>query len=237
MELVSSDVVQLEALPPGLRKLKIEGSDIPDYILALMLQNCTCLEELSLSKCSSLKSLPQGCLPATLKKLSIRSCPGLEFSTILLYTSLEMLSLVGSCHSLQSFPLGSFPKLNTVYIFYCQDIDSFTASDQTNQDLTSLKSMHIFRCPNLFSFPQGGLSAPNLTWLWFYECNNLKSLPENMHSLLPSLEDSRQLSFETTDQQAIEVKGPCLPGQIARILALLAAVRYLSSHALLIAPS
>ncbi|XP_007034356.2 PREDICTED: putative disease resistance RPP13-like protein 1 [Theobroma cacao] len=188
LELVSSDVVQLEALPPGLRKLKIEGSDIPDYILALMLQNCTCLEELSLSKCSSLKSLPQGCLPATLKKLSIRSCPGLEFSTILLYTSLEMLSLVGSCHSLQSFPLGSFPKLNTVYIFYCQDIDSFTASDQTNQDLTSLKSMHIFRCPNLFSFPQGGLSAPNLTWLWFYECNNLKSLPENMHSLLPSLE-------------------------------------------------
>ncbi|WRX21248.1 Leucine-rich repeat - like 10 [Theobroma cacao] len=254
------------------------GTRFPDWvgqssfsnILSLRLSNCEhCFFLPPLGQLPSLKdlsiegfvaivtvgteSLPQGCLPATLKKLSIRSCPGLEFSTILLYTSLEMLSLVGSCHSLQSFPLGSFPKLNTVYIFYCQDIDSFTASDQTNQDLTSLKSMHIFRCPNLFSFPQGGLSAPNLTWLWFYECNNLKSLPENMHSLLPSLEglciyncpeiksfpegDSRQLSFETTDQQAIEVKGPCLPGQIARILALLAAVRYLSSHALLIAPS
>ncbi|XWS09149.1 hypothetical protein CRYUN_Cryun40dG0061300 [Craigia yunnanensis] len=188
LELVNSDAVQLDAQLPGLRKLKIEGSNLPDYILALMVQNCTCLEELSLSKCSSLKSLPQGCLPSTLKKLSIRSCPCLEFSTIPLYTSLEMLSLVGSCHSLQSFPLASFPKLNTVYIFYCQDINSFTALDQPDQDLTSLNSMHIFRCPNLLSFPQGGLSAPNLTWLWFYECNNLKSLPENMHSLLPSLE-------------------------------------------------
>ncbi|XVF65202.1 hypothetical protein PTKIN_Ptkin09bG0228400 [Pterospermum kingtungense] len=188
LELVNSDALRLESLHPGLRKLRVDGSNMPDYILALMLQNCTCLEELSISKCSSLKTLPHGYLPTTLKKLSIRIRPGLEFSTIALYTSLEMLSLVGSCHSLHSFPLASFLKLNTVYIFYCQDINSFTALDQANQDLSSLNSVHIFRCPNLLSFPQGGLSAPNLTWLWFYECNKLKSLPENMHSLLPSLE-------------------------------------------------
>lgn len=38
-------------------------------------------------------------------------------------------------------------------------------------------------CPNLVRFPQGELPAPNLKPLIIIECDNLKSLPERIHTL------------------------------------------------------
>ena len=43
-------------------------------------------------------------------------------------------------------------------------------------------------CPNLDSFPQGGLPTPNLKKLWIYDCEKLKSLPQGMHTLHTSLQ-------------------------------------------------
>jgi hypothetical protein len=48
--------------------------------------------------------------------------------------------------------------------------------------------MQISHCPNFAYFPQGGLRAPNLKDFSISDCRSLRSLPDKMHILLPSLE-------------------------------------------------
>ncbi|KAM4082218.1 hypothetical protein ACJW30_11G154600 [Castanea mollissima] len=54
-------------------------------------------------------------------------------------------------------------------------------------EFASVTHLNFFECPDLVSFPSGGLCAPNLSQIVIYECKNFKSLPERMHTLLPSL--------------------------------------------------
>ncbi|KAK4592146.1 hypothetical protein RGQ29_016589 [Quercus rubra] len=54
-------------------------------------------------------------------------------------------------------------------------------------EFASLSRLEFRKCPDLVSFPSGGLCAPNLSEIVIFECENLKSLPEGMHTLLPSL--------------------------------------------------
>ncbi|KAI5683535.1 hypothetical protein M9H77_04763 [Catharanthus roseus] len=55
-----------------------------------------------------------------------------------------------------------------------------------NQNFTSLQTLRVMACNNFELFPAGGLSAPNLTSIFLFDLK-LKSLPEKMHTLLPSL--------------------------------------------------
>ncbi|XVF83136.1 hypothetical protein PTKIN_Ptkin16aG0109300 [Pterospermum kingtungense] len=190
LELRGFNALQLEPLPCGLRKLKIYHSNISDSILEKMLQHCTRLEEFSMGDCCNLRSLPEGTLSLTLKQLNIQSCGVLDYSKILLYTSLESLHISSSkCHPLESFPLGSFPMLNHLSLYECEDLKSIGALEgPRHQHLASLNSLDICLCLNLISFKiEQGLSATNLTSLVLYFCANLKSLPDYMHSLFPSL--------------------------------------------------
>ncbi|XWS07975.1 hypothetical protein CRYUN_Cryun41cG0037200 [Craigia yunnanensis] len=185
------EFLKCDALPCGLRKLEINNSNINDSILEQMIQNCTHLEELTLCDCSNLRSLPEGNLPITLKQLKIESCRFLDCSKILLYTSLKSLEIVGGrCHPLESFPLGSFPNLNRLFIWSCDDLKLIGVSGGPHQHHTCLNSMFIYNCHDLMICFQieEGLSATNLTTLVLFSCVNLKSLPEQMHSFLPSLE-------------------------------------------------
>ncbi|XP_022745543.1 putative disease resistance RPP13-like protein 1 isoform X2 [Durio zibethinus] len=183
------DGLQLDPLPCGLRRLAIFNSHMNDSILETMMQHCTCLEELMMQDCSNISSLPEGSLPNTLKTLSIESCPVWDYSKILLFKFLESLCIEGGCHPLESFPLGSFPMLGSVDIKYCENLKWIGALDGPHhQHLACLNSLKIFFCPNLISFQiEEGLSATNLTALTLAGCRNLKSLPEHMHSLFPSL--------------------------------------------------
>ncbi|XWS07990.1 hypothetical protein CRYUN_Cryun41cG0038500 [Craigia yunnanensis] len=192
LELRNFDEMQLEPLPCGLRELLIDDSNITDSTLEKMMQHCTRLEKLTMLGCCNLISLPEGCLPTMLKKMSIHRCHLLDCSKIFLYTSLESLEIKGGrCDQLQSFPLGSFPMLNDLCIQFWNDLKSINALRGPHKHLTCrLNSMGIFNCPNLICFQvEEGLSATNLTSLRLFECINLKSLPEQMHSLFPSLED------------------------------------------------
>ncbi|KAI8545895.1 hypothetical protein RHMOL_Rhmol07G0072500 [Rhododendron molle] len=56
------------------------------------------------------------------------------------------------------------------------------------QNLTSLQSLDISGCNNMVFFPCGGLPAPNMSCLHVFHCKKLKALPEQMHTLLPSLQ-------------------------------------------------
>ncbi|XP_022765424.1 putative disease resistance protein At3g14460 [Durio zibethinus] len=155
--------------------------------LEQMLQHCTHLEKLAIQDCSDLRSLPEGALPTTLKELSINGCDDLDYSKIHLYTSLESLKIEGGCHPLESFPLGSFPKLKHVYFSDCEELKSIPSLEGHHQHLACLNSLDIHSCPNFISFPEVGLSATNLTIPVVSACMNLKSFPEQMHSLFPSL--------------------------------------------------
>jgi hypothetical protein len=156
--------VQLKELPTGLQKLKIEGF-------------------------GALESLPQGMVDSNdcLQKLTIKKCMKLELPTHLDFSSLETLKL-DNCDSLKSFPLDLFPKLYNINISGCTNLESFRASEQHGRDLVTLQLIDISNCPNFVSFPKGGIRAPNLKSFWVEECESLRSLPEKMHLLLPSVE-------------------------------------------------
>ncbi|CAL2237598.1 unnamed protein product [Prunus armeniaca] len=82
---------------------------------------------------------------------------------------------------MRSFPLGIFPKLTTLGIGYCDNLESLCLIEGVV--LSHLNSLRVYNCPNLVCFPQGGLPTPNLTRLEFLECKKLKSLPERVHTL------------------------------------------------------
>ncbi|WRX11960.1 NB-ARC - like 10 [Theobroma cacao] len=186
---VECDALQWEPLPCGLRKLHIYELNMNDSILEQMVRHCTHLEKLKIWHCYGLKSLPEGSLPTTLKELWIRDCNALDYSKILLYTSLERLDIRGNCHHpLESFPIGSFPKLNLLDIDSCEGLKSFRALEGPHQHHACLNRLLIESCPNFISIPEDGFSATNLTLLYLIDCKNLKSLPEQMQSLFPSLE-------------------------------------------------
>ncbi|KAL9349263.1 hypothetical protein Peur_056518 [Populus x canadensis] len=157
-----------KALPghnlPRVTELRIEGC----RQLATPLPRFPRLHSLYVSGSNSLESLPEeidqmGCSPSDLR--------------------IE----INGCASLKCVALDLLPKLNTLSIRDCPDLESLCAHERPLNDLTSLHSLIIWGCPKLVSFPKGGLPAPVLTQLDLYRCKNLKLLPESMPSLLPSL--------------------------------------------------
>ncbi|KAG6781663.1 hypothetical protein POTOM_014574 [Populus tomentosa] len=154
-----------KALPghnlPRLTSLIIEGCEQ----LATPLPRIPRLLSLDVSGCHSLESLPGEIVQMDLEGIEIKDCA-----------------------SLKCVALDLLPKLNSLSIFNCPDLESLCAHERPLNDLTSLHSLSIWGCPKLVSFPKGGLPAPVLTRLELNHCYNLKQLPESMHSLLPSLE-------------------------------------------------
>ncbi|XP_061982448.1 putative disease resistance RPP13-like protein 1 [Populus nigra] len=157
-----------KALPghnlPRVTELRIEGC----RQLATPLPRFPRLHSLYVSGSNSLESLPEeidqmGCSPSDLR------------------------IKINGCASLKCVALDLLPKLNTLSIHDCPNLESLCAHERPLNDLTSLHSLEIAGCPKLVSFPKGGLPAPVLTRLDLYRCKNLKQLPESMPSLLPSL--------------------------------------------------
>ncbi|MBA0776020.1 hypothetical protein Gotri_011082, partial [Gossypium trilobum] len=192
LELKKCQALQLEPLACGLRELRIRISNMDDSVLEQMLQQCTLLEKLRLDFCSEIRSLTEVRVPIKLKRFSMSFCENLDYSDIFLYTSLESLEILGDkCNGLESFPLGSFPMLKHVDISVCEDLKFISAALEGchHQHLTCLNSLEICSCQNLISFQiEDGLVVTNLTRLTLWDCESLKSLPEQMHSVFPSLE-------------------------------------------------
>ncbi|KAI8562360.1 hypothetical protein RHMOL_Rhmol03G0030300 [Rhododendron molle] len=176
----------------------------------------TNMKELKLEKCPRLSSFPEAPAahsrasgPSTsgpfgdqavgpeksfnnLNELSIWWCSKLVLPLSVemgyCYTSLEHLSLDG-CRSLQSFPLGLFPKLRFLKFFECEDFETLSIPNENElKNLASLQWLAFISCKNMVSFPSGGLPAPNLVFLNVTSCHKLKALPEQMDTLLPSLQ-------------------------------------------------
>ncbi|XP_070674732.1 putative disease resistance protein At3g14460 [Malus domestica] len=148
--------------------------------------NSNRLQSLSLDECSSLLSFPTNGLPTPLTSLHLVNCKKVEFLSremMAKLTSLQSLLLFKSCDSLRSFPLGIFPNLSSLSIVGCQNLESLSVEGGADENLSHLNSLSIWGCRNLVSFPDGGLPTPNLTFFHVYNCENLKLLPDRMHTL------------------------------------------------------
>ncbi|KAF7820163.1 putative disease resistance RPP13-like protein 1 [Senna tora] len=128
-----------------------------------------------------------------LRVLNLQNCGNLEFPVHVpqCYQLLTSLYLLSSCDSLKFLPLDLFPNLKSLDIWGCKNLEAFTVSvsDVLPPNLSSLRSLIIRHCPNFISFPEGGFAAPKLTLLTINYCEKLKSLPEQMHRLMPSLKE------------------------------------------------
>lgn len=166
--------------------IKIERSDMLTSFPRMVLSS-NHLRDLYLTKIPSLTFFPTESMQ-TLRTLMLSECKNLEFlpdEAWESYSSLENLMIWDSCHSLTCFPLGCFPVLKYLYIWNCPNLGSLSISDDeaSAQRLSSLEILRISNCPNLESFPQSGLSTPNLTEFKVINCEKLRSLPERMYTL------------------------------------------------------
>ncbi|KAJ7982300.1 Disease resistance protein [Quillaja saponaria] len=156
----------LEHLPSSLTMIRINGSGVPDSLLGKLLLNNPSIE-----------------------RLEINHCPEVELPMCHCYTSLQSLWIVDSCDSLSSFSLNFFPKLSDLHLYECNHLETLSNSDEDQQFITSLFHLDICDCPELVSFGKGGFYAPILEKCHIAQMENLKSLPEGMYTLFPSLQE------------------------------------------------
>ncbi|KAB1227604.1 putative disease resistance RPP13-like protein 1 [Morella rubra] len=71
LELMSCNEVLLKELPVGMQRLRVGGFDSVESLPEGLLDSNSCLQELEISDCSSLVSLPTGGLSSTLKNLKL----------------------------------------------------------------------------------------------------------------------------------------------------------------------
>ncbi|KAL4600679.1 hypothetical protein ACB092_11G215700 [Castanea dentata] len=171
LKLSDCDKVLLKELPPKLDNLNISGGRI---FLQSFAELMTCL------------AVPGSGVPTTLKSLEIAG--SFQITTGHYYPSLESLSITDDSDSLWSFPLESYPKLKSLRVWKSKNLESLFVSEESYRDLSSLTHLLIFSCPNFVSFFSGGICTLNLTSITIRGCDKLKSLPENMRTLFPSLE-------------------------------------------------
>ncbi|KAK4592222.1 hypothetical protein RGQ29_016652 [Quercus rubra] len=169
LQLSDCDKVVLKELPPKLDYLFIRGGRI---FLQSFAELMTCL------------AVPGSGVPTTLKSLRIEGT--FQITTGHYYPSLESLTITDDSDSLWSFPLESYPKLKSLDVWESKNLESLFVSEESYRDLSSLTHLYISSSPNFVSF--FSICAPNLTTISINNCNKLKSLPENMRTLFPSLE-------------------------------------------------
>ncbi|KAA8520287.1 hypothetical protein F0562_014543 [Nyssa sinensis] len=142
-------------VPPMLRKLVAIGCQA----LECLPNDISRLEHLKIFRSTSLPT--SGKLPTTLEMLTIFE--GVHFDsvsgTILqeISKSLDFLSIIG------------FPNTRILL--------------GSLRNFESLVNLEISYCDRLESFPERGLSAPNLSYLNIWDCPILKSMPDQIQSL------------------------------------------------------
>ncbi|CAK7336535.1 unnamed protein product [Dovyalis caffra] len=184
-------------LPSTLTSLEISYLDNLKSLNYKGLQNLTSLEELSISYCSQLVSLPEETkqYPITsLTKLNVYSCPKIEFLPVVALASSKLQSLsISYCDNLTAgrmqWDLQSHPSLSHFEIAGTEVVESFPEETLLPSTLTSLA---ISDLGNLKSLDNKGLQhLTSLRELKIWHCRSLHSMPEEgLPSSLSSLDIS-----------------------------------------------
>jgi len=187
LEISKSNKVAFGVFPLSVKDIEIEGGPMVESMMEAIINiQPTCLQSLTLKDCSSAISFPGDRLPASLETLNISGLNKLKFPMQHRNELLESLVIDNSCDSLKSLPLVTFPNLISLHITNCENMESLLVVG--SESFKSLNSFVISHCPNFVSFPKEGLSAPNLTRFSVNDCDKLKSLPDQMGTLLPKME-------------------------------------------------
>ena len=184
---------------------KLKRALLPQHLPSLqILKICDCNKlEASIPKCDNMIELDiQRCgrilvneLPTSLKKLFLSEnrytefsvdqslinfpfleeldldwsgsvkCPSLDLRC---YNSLHYLSIKGWGSSSLPISLHLFTKLQSLYLYDCPELESFPIGGLPSK----LQSLNLYDCPELESFPMGGLPS-NLSRLGIYNCPKL----------------------------------------------------------------
>ncbi|KAH7847006.1 hypothetical protein Vadar_020684 [Vaccinium darrowii] len=158
---------RLLSFPEGM----MSGSDLkclyvwscPKLVLPLCLEMSHCftsLESLTLFDCWSLKSLPLGLLPK-LSYLHIKNCE--NFETLLIPDGIELQNLhylyIWGPVNMVSFPCRELPAPN-LYSLFLWDCGKLKAlPERMHTLLPNLEQLLLHRCPEIESFPEGGLPS------------------------------------------------------------------------------
>ncbi|XP_058784620.1 putative disease resistance protein At3g14460 [Vicia villosa] len=167
--------------------LLVQSIPLSDHVFGQLMFPLNSLQQLTIDGFPSLMSFPITGLPKTLKLLIISNCENLEFlphDNLHNYASLEELKISYSCNSMISFTLGTLPVLKSLLIEGCINLKSIlSAEDESEKSLSFLRSIKIWDCNELESFPPGELATPNLVYIALWKCEKLLSLPEAMNNL------------------------------------------------------
>ncbi|GAU37606.1 hypothetical protein TSUD_365270 [Trifolium subterraneum] len=147
----------------------------------------------------------------SLESLVIADCPTMNIPLGCCYNFLRSLNIMGGSDSLRTFPLDLFPKLQTLELQSCNNLEMISHDSKLDCSLTS---MSIVWCPNFVSFPKGGFSAPNLKYIGIVGLENLNALPESMQTLFPSLFGLSIVSCPQLDS----FSGGILPSSLKRLI-------------------
>ncbi|MED6138189.1 hypothetical protein PIB30_071976 [Stylosanthes scabra] len=159
---------------------------VESTFMEMIIHHLTSLQEIIIDGFWSAVSFPANCLPKYLQKLVMKHCRNLEFPEQQQQKyGLVELQIHFSCDSLASLWLDAFPKLKTLNIYRCSNLESILMSEAPH---TALQSLTISGCPKLVSLTEEGLAAPNLTHLEVNFCKKLEALPRKMDTLFPNLQ-------------------------------------------------
>ncbi|KAL5737294.1 hypothetical protein ACOSP7_030055 [Xanthoceras sorbifolium] len=162
--------------------------------------NCknACLGSLKVERCNSLTFIVKGQLPASLKKLTIKSCKKLEYlwddkeesctsvvdeeNSNNTRTSLFKYLEVRCCLSLKCLSSsGQLPEaLQHLYVCDCSQLSMLSSSGHLPEALRTLSVEHV---PMLESVAESFLNNKALEKIKIRSCYNLKTIPKGLHNL------------------------------------------------------
>ncbi|KAL5999707.1 hypothetical protein ACLOJK_038003 [Asimina triloba] len=154
------------------------------HLRSLALSMLQSLEDLDISFCPELESLPEGL--GQLKKLKSLRIERLKMLTHLPDSLGQLQSLetlrIDSCEKLESLPegLGQLKKLKSLRIGY---LKMLTHLPDSLGQLQSLETLKIDSCEKLESLPHSFGQLEVLSWLQILACNALGSLPHGLQHL------------------------------------------------------
>ncbi|KAL2335106.1 hypothetical protein Fmac_016319 [Flemingia macrophylla] len=148
------------------------------YLTTFPLDSFQNLRNLYLLLCCNLQIISQEQTHNHLQVLEISHCPNVN-----IFMNPVTLEIHGNCVSLTNISLDFFPKLCSLKLKLCRNLQMISQEHTHN----NLKVMHISDCSQFESFPIEGLSAPFLETIILENLKSLKLLPKDMHILLPSL--------------------------------------------------
>ncbi|KAK7401688.1 hypothetical protein VNO78_13362 [Psophocarpus tetragonolobus] len=173
---------------------------LPQQLLHLKKINIRDCGSLSISQhsveASSLESIGHTVSDKSLEAFSICSSSNMNVLKSGCYDFLEDLEINDGCDSLKIFLLDFFPKLRSLQLTKCGNLQMISQEHPHNH----LYRLSIIECGQFESFPNEGLFAPQLDSFFIKRLENLKLLPKCMDTLLPSLhclwvEDCPQLEM------------------------------------------